>query len=441
MRAILQNWRSNSSNHETESDAVDKSDDSHVDAVADNLESMLSDSRIPESVRVELSADYEYLNAMQQKIRQGDLHVCVFGKVSAGKSSLLNALLGKHEFSVSPLHGETRTSRIEHWQDSVIGGVHLIDTPGINEMNGEEREKLAYDVASRCDLLLFVTDSDLTRTEMEALTQVREAHRPVLVALNKKDRYTEAELDSLLGSIRAQCEPLIPAENIVAVAADPAPVSVVTIDDKGRQHGVHTQTTSRYRCIDRSHMAHTGRPRARTIAALNAAIFAGRLSDQVAERMVAARREIAERVTRSYSLYKGLAVAVNPVPVADLLAAATVDVALVIRLSEVYGLSLSKSEGSKLLLTIAGQMIALMGAVWGVHLASSVLKGMTAGLSVTVTGLAQGALAYYATYLVGRSAEEYLINGKSWGEDGPQENRQGHRQFTRQGFDPEQCTR
>jgi hypothetical protein len=60
-----------------------------------------------------------------------------------------------------------------------------------------------------------------------------------------------------------------------------------------------------------------------------------------------------------------------------------------------------------------------MGAIWGVHLVASALKGMSAGLSTVVTAGAQGALAWYATELVGRAAERYLVAGKSWGDLGP----------------------
>jgi hypothetical protein len=60
-----------------------------------------------------------------------------------------------------------------------------------------------------------------------------------------------------------------------------------------------------------------------------------------------------------------------------------------------------------------------MGAIWGVHLVASALKGMSAGLSTVVTAGAQGALAWYATELVGRAAERYLVAGKSWGDSGP----------------------
>ncbi|MCB1593401.1 MAG: DUF697 domain-containing protein, partial [Xanthomonadales bacterium] len=76
-------------------------------------------------------------------------------------------------------------------------------------------------------------------------------------------------------------------------------------------------------------------------------------------------------------------------------------------------------EASKLALTIMAQIAALMGAVWGVNLLSSALKTMSAGLSTTLTAGTQGALAYYATYLVGKIAEQYFIRGKSWGKQGP----------------------
>jgi len=43
----------------------------------------------------------------------------------------------------------------------------------------------------------------------------------------------------------------------------------------------------------------------------------------------------------------------------------------------------------------------------------------TGGLSTLVTAGAQGAIAYYSTYVVGRVADQYLAQGKSWGEGGP----------------------
>ena len=65
------------------------------------------------------------------------------------------------------------------------------------------------------------------------------------------------------------------------------------------------------------------------------------------------------------------------------------------------------------------QMLLLMGTVWAVHFISSALKLGTGGVSALATGGAQGAVAYFSTRIVGQAAEQYLAQGKSWGEGGP----------------------
>ncbi|MCB1608776.1 MAG: YcjF family protein, partial [Xanthomonadales bacterium] len=157
----------------------------------------------------------------------------------------------------------------------------------------------------------------------------------------------------------------------------------------------------------------------KTLSAVNAGLFAGRLADQVGVRITEVRRELANKLVRNYCLAKGIAVAVNPIPVADLLSAAALDVSLVVHLSKLYGLPLTRTEAGKLVATIVAQLAVLMGAIWGVHLVSAALKGISVGLSTALTAGAQGALAWYATRIIGDAAEEWLARGKSWGEQGP----------------------
>lgn len=141
----------------------------------------------------------------------------------------------------------------------------------------------------------------------------------------------------------------------------------------------------------------------------------------MATRIVTARKSAAEKIIRNYCVGKGLLVAANPVPVTDLLAAAGVDIAMVIHLGEIYGFRLSRREASRLLLTISAQMVALMGAYWGMNLVSSAMKTASAGLSTALTAVSQGALAWYATYLTGKMAQTWFSKGKSWGRNGPKD--------------------
>jgi len=112
---------------------------------------------------------------------------------------------------------------------------------------------------------------------------------------------------------------------------------------------------------------------------------------------------------------------VNPIPVADLLAAAGTDLAMVKHLGNVYGFQLSKREASKLLLVISAQLLLLMGAYWGVNMVSAAMKTISAGMSSALTAGAQGTLAWYATFVTGRAAESWFAKGKSWGSSGPRD--------------------
>ena len=390
----------------------------HLALARESLSELINDARLPPGVRESLAHDYQAVEAMLDKLEHGHLHLAVFGRVSTGKSSLLNALIGEERFTVSPLHGETRQSSMQRWDEVEAGGVYLIDTPGIDEAGGEEREALAKEVAGRSDLVIFVVDSDITETELESLRTLLGRGRPVIVVLNKSDLFTSDEKDQLLQSLRDRTEGIVDPEHILAVAAQPRPQVVVELDATGEE-----TTTERPQKPDiedlRVRLWDILEGEGKTLAALNASLFAADLSDQVGRRILNARKEIGDKLVRTYCIGKGIAVAFNPIPVADLFAAAFIDVGMVVHLSRVYGLPLSKKEAGSLVAVIVAESAALMGTVWALNFVSSALKVGSAGLSTVVTAGAQSAVAYYSTYVVGKIAAEYLARGKSWGAGGP----------------------
>ena len=390
----------------------------HLGLARESLRDLINDARLPAGVRESLSHDYDAVQAMLDKLDHGHLHLSVFGRVSTGKSSLLNALIGEEKFSVSPVHGETRHSSMQAWNEIDAGGVFLIDTPGLDEAGGEDRESLAREVAGRSDLVIFVIDGDITDTELDALKAAIAEGRPILVALNKSDLYTGEERDALLKSVRDKTDGVIDPEHVISVAAQPRPQVVLEISEDGNE-----QETQRHREPDidvlRLKLWEILEAEGKTLAALNASLFAADLSDQVGRRILAARGEVGERLVRTYCVAKGIAVAFNPVPVADLFAAAFIDVGMVVHLSKVYDLPLNKKEAGSIVKVIMAESAALMGTVWALHFMSSALKVGTIGLSTILTAGAQGSIAYYSTYLVGQAAAEYLAKGKSWGDGGP----------------------
>jgi small GTP-binding protein len=361
-------WKKNRTTAES---ATNRGSD-HLELARESLRELINDARLPDGVRESLAHDYDAVEGMLDKLEHGHLHLAVFGRVSTGKSSLLNALIGEEAFSVSPLHGETRHSSMQPWREVEAGGVFLIDTPGLDEAGGEDREAMAREVAGRSDLVIFVLDSDITDTELHALRTLLAQGRPVLIALNKSDLFTSDERAALLESIRGKTHGIVEPAHILAVAAQPRPQVVVEVDESGnetecerpREPDVGTLRLRLWDILDAE---------GKTLAALNASLFAADLSDQVGRRILAARREIGEKLVRTYCVGKGIAVAFNPVPVADLFAAAFVDVGMVVHLSRVYDLPLSQKEAGSLVRVIVAESAALMGTVWALHFVSSAL--------------------------------------------------------------------
>lgn len=384
------------------------------------IQTLLADTSIPSAVRNELSREFIEIEAISEKLQHSEIHIAAFGRVGTGKSSLLNALLGRNVFSTSPLHGETLVQQRSQWNAVNSDHAVLIDTPGIDELKGEEREELARSVARISDIVLMVCEGDLTETEFAAVQSLANRSRPLLLVLNKSDRYGQAELQTLLEHLRNRCQDYVEPGHILAASADPRPEKLIRIDEKGNE-----QVSKRPRKPDVTQLKaclwNILEREGKTLAALNAALFTSELDSRIAGKIVTARKTVAEKVIGNYCLAKGIVVAVNPVPVADLLAAAGTDVAMVIHLGNIYGFQLSKREASKLLLTISAQLLLLMGAYWGVNMVSAAMKTISAGMSAALTAGAQGSLAWYATYVTGRAVETWFAKGKSWGAEGPKD--------------------
>lgn len=390
----------------------------HLNQARNSLKNILDDKHIPASIRKQLQKDFQQLQGMLHKLEKEQIHIAVFGRVSVGKSSLLNALIGKHHFSVSLLHGETKNIAMQRWEEYNDGNIYLLDTPGINEIDGEEREQMALNAAHRADLLLFVIDSDLTESEMAALRLVTETQRPSLLIINKADQYTDREQRQLRSIVRERIKGLIAPENIVFTKAREQKETIIYVDQYGEE-----RESLRVKPVDvsqlKSRLWDIMEAEGHTLAALNASLFASNMSGEVAQRILVTRQTVGRKLIYYYCVGKGVAVAANPIPVADLIAAAAIDAGMIAHLSKIYGLPITKHEAGELIQTISAQLIVLLGTTWAINLASSALKITTIGLSTLVTAATQGAIAWYSTLVIGRVAEAWLVNGKSWGDAGP----------------------
>lgn len=155
------------------------------------------------------------LAELERRRAGGRVIVACFGEVSAGKSSLIRALLPGAEVVVSPVGGSTRTIVHHVWTSPAGDELVLADVPGLNEADGT-LDAEAEGEAVRAHAVIYVTGGDLARAELAALERLLSLGKPLLVALNKADRYTAAELALVQARIR---ERLAGRAELVAVSA------------------------------------------------------------------------------------------------------------------------------------------------------------------------------------------------------------------------------
>ncbi len=148
--------------------------------------------------------------------RAGDAvpYVVFFGAVSAGKSALLKAITGDRRIGVDPRAGTTREITHYRFSDGMTADLYLTDAPGILDLD-ERNVRLAQEEARRADLVVYVCDGELTRDQHAEAIQLQSFARPMLLALNKIDRYSETDLTSIVARLHLQ----LPDIDIIPVQA------------------------------------------------------------------------------------------------------------------------------------------------------------------------------------------------------------------------------
>ncbi|MCG6965638.1 MAG: 50S ribosome-binding GTPase [Chromatiaceae bacterium] len=145
------------------------------------------------------------LAELQRRRVSGEIHVALFGEISTGKSALVRALLPDAQAHSDVRGGTTRDLTRYQWR-SPGGDVLLItDMPGTGEADGS-LDRVAADEAKRAHIVIYVTDGDLNRAQHAALQELLGLRKPLLLVLNKTDRYSAADVERLAARLRGLIE-------------------------------------------------------------------------------------------------------------------------------------------------------------------------------------------------------------------------------------------
>jgi GTPase SAR1 family protein len=220
--------------------------------------------------------------------------------------------------------------------------VELIDTPGLEEVAGADRQALTQRLAAQVDLVLFIIAGDITRAEYEALTALRQAGKPILLVFNKVDQYPEVDRQQIYATLRDhRLQDLISPNEIVMAAADPLVVRASGQGDDRLDYRVE-RGDPQVEAVKLKLLEILQRD-GKALIALNTLIYAQGVNAEILER----KRQICDRSAAdtiwNAAMIKAVAVALNPVMVADLCSGVVIDVALILALSRIYGLPMGQT--------------------------------------------------------------------------------------------------
>jgi len=130
------------------------------------------------------------MSATQAGFRSG--YVSILGRPNAGKSTLLNALVGAKVAIVSEKPQTTRAS-LQGVVNTAGAQIIFLDTPGIHESNtllNRRMMETVRDALTDRDVLLYLADATtgFTEKDAQALDVLRKVSTPVLLLLTKIDR-------------------------------------------------------------------------------------------------------------------------------------------------------------------------------------------------------------------------------------------------------------
>lgn len=173
------------------------------------------------------------MSGLQETPAAQRLHIALYGRRNAGKSSLINALTGQQVALVSPVAGTTADPVKKAMELHPIGPVLFIDTAGYDDEGelGQLRVEATRDTLQRADVALLVIAGEPSQEDLGWAQQLKAQNTPFLVVQTKGDLAAPAKLPPDLAQ-RAVAVSAATGEGIEALRAA---LTALVPEDFGRQ--------------------------------------------------------------------------------------------------------------------------------------------------------------------------------------------------------------
>ena len=361
-------------------------------------------------------------------LQKNHFQIVVFGTGSAGKTSVINALLGRKAGKTGAAIGTTIARQEYTYQgidfspvgitpiqseNKVKRQISLLDTSGTQEMGamGQQREIESLQVVQNADLMIFVTAGDLTNSEYGELERLAGLGKRVILVFNKTDLYLPSDRENVLAKLKERTHHFLAPTDIVAIAAQPSPIKVRQYANA--EDSVHSEAIQEW-WEDLPPDVNALKERIETILSNewedllihNTHLQIKNLLQEINGTINLQRRQDAATIINRYQLIAATTVFANPIPAIDLLAGAAINTQMLMDLGKIYDRPLNIKQAQQFAMIIAQQLLQL-GCI---EIASSAIASCfkVNALTYAIGGSMQAVTAAYLTHIGGTSFVEYL---------------------------------
>jgi uncharacterized protein len=329
--------------------------------IGTRLEELASEVQPGESLDV--TPFYQRLDQLRNDLDRQDLRLAVIGAPAVGKTSLVGAIA-------------------QSWKPPVQS--QLLDTQSLSPR--QQGSRVTWEIPEtllNAEIILFVTDGELSASELRYLEGLCQTAAP-LVVCNKADLLNAQEQQETLAQLQLHLQTWVNAPNLLLAAAGQGEVQSV---------------------ISRLDSLLQERPAGELVlAALDRGV--SRTLQQVDDALYGLRRQRAIAVIERYQWIVAGTVFVNPLSSLDVLATVAVNTQMLVDLSQIYRRPFSLEQAKTVALQLA-ELALKQGLVeWSTQALAIVLKSNV--LTYLAGGAVQACTGAYLTRMVGLAMVEYF---------------------------------
>ncbi|MBW4628185.1 MAG: DUF697 domain-containing protein [Brasilonema octagenarum HA4186-MV1] len=326
----------------------------------------------------------EQLTRLTAELDRQEMIAVVTGGKSVGKTTLIEVL---------------KSSWCQNVETGSFSFVEFQETSPLFVKAGENSDVDVLTHANKSDVVLFLTNGDLTDSEFQSLQQLKAINQNTILVFNKQDQYLPDERVSVLQSLKHRMS------SVVATAASPSPIKVRKHQEDGCvQESLELPTPDIQQLTQQLGEMLTQQPEQLVWATTMRKVLL--LKAEAKNLLNEIRRDRAVKSIEQYQWIAAAAAFANPVPALDILATAAINAQMVMDLGGIYQQKFSLEQAQ----TVAGTMGSLMVKLGLVELSSKAVSTVlkTNAITFVAGGLVQGVSAAYLTRIAGLTLVEYF---------------------------------